>query len=134
MEGFLQWKSFCNGRILHCKHSKIENYTTRWDSYFTLKMDRKRKAVFLRLFENSRKRRKAADEEMDRNSFPFLFFDVFDMMNSTEMLLPPSVEEKDHSLFFSHRNPDGSMHWLPIQGFQYTFLYKKFYKKLGERR
>ena len=66
MEGFLQWKSFCNGRILHCKHSKIENYTTRWDSYFTLKMDRKRKAVFLRLFENSRKRRKAADEEIDR--------------------------------------------------------------------
>ena len=29
-------------------------------------MDRKRKAVFLRLFENSRKRRKAADEEIDR--------------------------------------------------------------------
>ena len=137
MEGFLQWKSFCNGRILHCKHSKIENYTTRWDSYFTLKMDRKRKAVFLRLFENSRKRRKAADEEIDRMiesledsaddeyqeedeenmigaiSYAFLFFDVFDMMNSTEMLLPPSVEEKDHFLFFSHRNPDGSMHWLP---------------------
>ena len=65
MEGFLQWKSFCNGRILHCKHSKIENYTIRL-TYFTLKMDRKRKAVFLRLFENSRKRRKAADEEIDR--------------------------------------------------------------------
>ena len=29
-------------------------------------MDRKRKAVFLHLFENSRKRRKAADEEIDR--------------------------------------------------------------------
>ena len=55
MEGFLR-----------CKHSKIENYTIRWDTYFTLKMDRKRKAVFLRLFENARKRRKAADEEIDR--------------------------------------------------------------------
>ena len=55
MEGFLR-----------CKHSKIENYTIRWATYFTLKMDRKRKAVFLRLFENARKRRKAADEEIDR--------------------------------------------------------------------
>ena len=49
---------------MRCKHSKIENYTIRRDAFFPLKMDRKRKAVFL--FENLRKRRKAADEEIDR--------------------------------------------------------------------
>ena len=89
-------------------------------------MDRKRKAVFLRLFENSRKRRKAADEEIDR------------MIESLEDSADDEYQEEDEenmigaisyaSILASssnrggprkkpvnrvQQNPDGSMHWLP---------------------
>ena len=70
-------------------------------------MDRKRKAVFLRLFENSRKRRKAADEEIDR------------MIESLEDSADDEYQEEDEEKacdIFWKRSRQSNEIWLLCSG------------------